>query len=502
MKNFKNRSLALLLLIVLLIGVVILPACSAQTDETAATITTAETAAVTEDEGNKRINAKDSLPGDLNFNGQAIRVMSRGGDEDVIIEFFSEQQDGDVVNEAVYKRNLSVEERLNVKMVLTMTTSTRHAGDADAIRNSVTAGSDDFDLIANHMHYIMPLGLDNIFYNLNSMPYLDFTQPWWNKSYIDLTNIDDKLYLAAGELSLTMLSGAYCIFFNSDLFGQYFPAESLYDTVADNKWTIEKLESYCKGLYTDLNGDSVADADDFYGLYYLKAQTLESDAFTGGAALDFVKPDGSGGYVYALENERTASFVEKMQSLLFDNNSTCHGTWNDTEEMYTMLNGTTVFTPWMLGGINYLRDMVSDYGIVPMPKLDENQAQYSTYAHDGFSVIGIPSTCQITEASSAFLEAMCAESYRTVMPAYFETAIKVKYSRDDITSEMLDIIVASVRLDIAYVYSNKLNSICGIFRDIFLSSAGCGKAMSTIASKEKSINTALGKLITAYDSLS
>jgi ABC-type glycerol-3-phosphate transport system substrate-binding protein len=452
-----------------------------------------------ENSGNSRANAPDSLPA-LNFEGQNLRVLARGGDEDVIIEFYAEQQDGDVVNEAVYKRNLAVEERLNVKTVLTMSTATRHAHDADAIRNSVTSGSDDYDLIANHMHYTMPLALDNIFYNLNNLPYLDFTQPWWNKSYTGLVNIDGKLYLAAGELSLTMLSGAYCVFFNSDLFESHYPVESLYETVADGKWTLDKLEEYCKGLYTDLNGNSVADPDDFYGLYYMEEQTLESDAFTGGTALDFVKPDGDG-YVYALENERTAAFVEKMASLLFENNSACHGTWNDATQMHTMLTGTTVFTPWMLGGINYLRDMEDDYGIVPMPMLDENQSGYSTYAHDGFSVFGIPSTCLIPETSAAYLEAMCAESYRSVMPSYFETAIKVKYSRDDLTSEMLDIIIAGVRLDIAYVYSNKLGSVCAIFRDIFLSPANCGKAMSTVASKEKSVNSALTKLIAAYDEL-
>ena len=298
-----------------------------------------------------------------------------------------------------------------------------------------------------------------------------------------------------------MLSGAFCIFFNSDLFGKYYPKKSLYDMF----WTINghwnKLESYCKGLYQDLNGNSVADDTDFYGLYYLNAQTLESDAFTGGASLSFVTPDGAGGYVYALENERTASFVEKMKSLLFENNSACHGTWNDELQMHTMLAGTTIFTPWMLGGVNYLRDMTDDYGIIPMPKLDENQKDYTTYAHDGFSVFGIPSTCLITDTASAFLEAMCAESYRIVMPAYFETAIKVKYSRDDATANMLDIIIASVYLDISYVYSNKLNSVCAIFRDILLNPSNCDKAMSTIASKTKSINNLLVKLMESYDSL-
>ena len=154
-------------------------------------MTTVAAAETTEEQGNMRSNTADSLPDDLNFEGQTVRVLARGGDADTETEFFAEEQSADIVSEAVYKRNLAVEERLNVDTELILTNSTRHAGDADTIRNSVTSGSDDYDLVANHMHYTMPLALDNIFYNLITMPYIDFSQPWWNKSYTDLVNINE-----------------------------------------------------------------------------------------------------------------------------------------------------------------------------------------------------------------------------------------------------------------------------------------------------------------------
>ena len=59
-----------------------------------------------------------------------------------------------------------------------------------------------------------------------------------------------------------------------------------------------------------------------------------------------------------------------MHSLLFENNNTCRLPYNDDTIMTTMINDQTIFTTWMLTGVNYLRDMQSDFGIIPMPKLD------------------------------------------------------------------------------------------------------------------------------------
>lgn len=447
-----------------------------------------------------RSSAKDDLP-ELDFEGGELRVLARGGDEDVKIEFFADGETGDIVNDAVYKRNLSVEERLNLQLKLTMTDSSRHGNDKVMVRSMVLAGSDEYDVIANHMYYFMSLVLEGCFYNLNELPYIEPSQPWWNQSYNTLTGIDGKIFAAAGELSLTMISGSYCVFFNSDLFSQAYPDVSVYDTVIDGEWTIDKLHDWCKGLYRDLNGDSVNDQDDFYGLYVRKEQTLAGDAFTGGVHLTAVEQESDGSYKFVLGNERTVEFTEKMRSLIYDPTSTCRGSYNDDTVMQTMLNGTTIFTPWMLGGINYLRDMDDNYGIVPMPKLDEEQESYSSYAHDGFSIFVIPVTCTDPDRSAAFLEAMCAETYRSVMPAYFETAIKVKYSRDELTGQMLDLISSGVYLDISYVFGDKLGAVVGIFRDMFVNEKKCETIMSTITAREERVNRLLAELTETYDQL-
>lgn len=116
-------------------------------------------------------------------------------------------------------------------------------------------------------------------------------------------------------------------------------------------------------------------------------------------------------------------------------------------------------------------------------------------------MFAIPSTCRKAEAASAVLEAMAAETYRTVTPAYFEIALKTKYSRDDDTSRMLDIIVGSVKFDLAYIYGQELGTPIDRIRGILSSETECQKGFSTLASIETATLTKMEKVMEKFDKL-
>jgi hypothetical protein len=56
------------------------------------------------------------------------------------------------------------------------------------------------------------------------------------------------------------------------------------------------------------------------------------------------------------------------------------------------------------------------------------------------------------EYVGTILESMSAEGYRQVTPAYFEVALKNRYTKDQTSKEMVDLIKQSKVLDFAYVY--------------------------------------------------
>jgi hypothetical protein len=104
---------------------------------------------------------------------------------------------------------------------------------------------------------------------------------------------------------------------------------------------------------------------------------------------------------------------------------------------------------------------MESYGILPMPKYDEEQTNYYSHAHDQFAVYGIVSSVPTTEVDNigAVLECMAIEGYRTVTPAYFEVALKGKYSKDPQSWEMLDKIVNNVKIDGGLLYTIMLSDI-------------------------------------------
>ena len=58
------------------------------------------------------------------------------------------------------------------------------------------------------------------------------------------------------------------------------------------------------------------------------------------------------------------------------------------------------------------------------------------------------------------MEAMCSENYRTVIPALYNVALKVKYTQDDVSSQVIDIIHDSAITD--FIYANNYNINAGV----------------------------------------
>ena len=61
---------------------------------------------------------------------------------------------------------------------------------------------------------------------------------------------------------------------------------------------------------------------------------------------------------------------------------------------------------------------------------------------------------------------MAAESYRIVTPAFYESALKLKYARDDISSQVIDLMRDSMTTNFIYAYNFALNSVGQIYRSL------------------------------------
>ena len=112
-----------------------------------------------------------------------------------------------------------------------------------------------------------------------------------------------------------------------------------------------------------------------------------------------------------------------------------------------------------------MRNMKSDYGIIPMPKYDEAQADYYSMPYEVFHLYAIPITVPNPDEMSAVLEAMCAETWRKVIPTYSDLALKGKYMSDYQSRDMFDLILENMRIESGVLYAYHTSEIAAkLFR--------------------------------------
>lgn len=445
--------------------------------------------------------AEDSLPDDLDFGGQTITVLYREEEAD---EFFMEAQTGDVVDDAVYRSNHNVRERLNIELAVV-----KKRGNAEDDRtafinyvvDTVKAGDDAFQLVAC-LTYNMPSLIQNgVLLNLLDVQYLDFGKPWWAQGLIEYGTLGGKLFFASGDISLSLLKKTFCLYFNIDLLNDY-GLESPYEKVHAGTWTKEVLSKMAVSAYKDLNGSSTADLDDQYG--FALYDRNHCNIFIGGFDLQVTEKDENGYPAVVFGSEKVADAVTWLCALFHNNNGIYYNKNSDAgtdlsvhESLRKMFNeGRLLFISAEFSNAVFFRDMKYEFGVLPPPKWDESQKGYYTLARNIYSSFGIPVTVQNTDPVGAVMEAIASENHRTLSPVYYETALKVKYSRDAESAQMFDIIKGGVKFNFGYTY----HLIVGL-TDHFVGSVRDNKPnwVSTYASIEPAAVSSIGKFIESIE---
>jgi hypothetical protein len=100
-----------------------------------------------------------------------------------------------------------------------------------------------------------------------------------------------------------------------------------------------------------------------------------------------------------------------------------------------------------------VREMDSDFYIVPVPMGDDTCEEYRSTCSTGNNLVGLPHTSQYLNETALVLEALAAESHRSVSPTYYDVILKDRYTRDNESKEMIDMIRDSVGVDFINTWS-------------------------------------------------
>ena len=464
----KNKKIPRILLTVLMIfSVLLLFSCG-----DAKTPGNSDNNAATNEVGNGEIGGDEAgttgdaeiLPNlpDVRYDGYVFTFLThreagdgdwRGGDRP--LEITSEIEDTiDPICDAVYKRNdrLSAKYGIEIKMV-------SFTDENAVLDRTVKADDPEYDAVLMFNNFVPGIITKNLLVNVVNLPYINLSKPWWDPAVTSMS-IVNKNYLLGGDMLILDNEATNALIFNKELL-QTLDMEYPYKFVLDGTWTLEKFNQMIKDTAADLNGDGKIDYEnDRYGLMVYN-DAMHAFLVSGGEAL--ARKDKDDIPYMDFTNQRALQVIDKVMDIMYNkqdvlNIQTDVPYKNGPENWRRIYNGgfeegRALFLWLRMRVVDKFRGMDADFGIVPLPKLDENQEKYYSVVNSySGALAGVPKSARDLERTSVILEAMAFESRDTLQPAYYDIVLQRKNTRDEESREMLDIIFGSRVYDIAAVY--------------------------------------------------
>ncbi len=363
---------------------------------------------------------------------------------------------GERINDAVYERNNRISERFGVTIAKNLVNDPV----ADA-KKLIQSGDDAFDLVQTHVQNQGSLAVQGYLANMNDLPYVNFDKAWWDTTAMEGIRVGDKTYYALGDSALNGKKASWITMFNKTL-TEKAGIPDLYDTVREGKWTLDLLQSYAESIAVDVNGDGEMKwGEDVFGVG-LQDETVSPLLLGTGVKLVELNSDGT--YTYNLGSEEVMTAMERINSFMKKSNShyvlNCNrydGMTNQWVEFRKVFMADQMgFYICALSAVNLIAgEMQSDFGIIPVPKLNEAQDKYySTFQYNNAHSLAVPKSAGDLTRTGLITEALQMFSHDTVLPAYYDYTLTNRNARDTDSAEMLDIIFASRNFDITLAYNN------------------------------------------------
>ena len=449
----KKRIFSLLICAILMSSAV--TGCSGGED-------TAQTTPVTEAEVSNGEQAADTekiafdVTG-IDYEGYEFRIwnfdnynVNTWDPKDIPNDMYSAELTGDVLNDAVFTRNKNVEEALNIRI----TVEDRNDGTMDTgLQQAVAGGSQDVDILFPRLYSLPTYVNKGYLMNLNNVDFRDTNAPWWNAEANAVLDIYGKQFGMVSDITYQDKVCTIVTYFNKQMAADYQLGD-LYETVINDEWTLDNLLSMGEAVSADINGDGTYNTEDAYPL------SCQNDAvycLLHGGGIRFCENDADGSIALALTSEQAVSSLQKIYEIMgnqqmFFNRQTFSVSLQDAVNMFCENRAMFLIRP--IQSLFLMRDMEADFGILPVPKLNENQASYGTAVNPyAATFMCWPVIAADTSRSAVVSEMMAWESHYNVIDPLYENILGSKLIRDDGASAMLDIVFDNIVYDIGLIWN-------------------------------------------------
>ncbi len=408
---------------------------------------------------------------DLDFGGETFMVhTSINVDADQQASYNSsnyliqgaDEIEGDKASDSALQRNQKVAEDLNIVMRY-IESDYDYTVSASEIRSLVQAGADVISLIINDLG-VTRLSAQGLFHDATYGKYFNFDEKYWYDGLMESASLNiDTRFMLAGDYFMDVTRHSHCLLMNKDYYTQLGgDPESIYTLVDNGGWTLDAMISIINGgkeSYNYLTGETGYSYDATYidsqGNHKRDTRDQWGIAMSGwwGTIIPFLTTSDPGyitrnesGYpVITSNNERTVSLAEKLTTLYHTDNTAVLIHKENDVAIESFVEGRILFLTYQrLGSLesNIFSSAELNMAILPYPKLDDLQPDYISTIHDTTEVGYIPSSVSFVglEFVSAVVEYLSQMTSEIVMPKYYESTLKVRYSKNPDNARMIQLI--------------------------------------------------------------
>ncbi len=343
------------------------------------------------------------------------------------------------------QRNQTVEDKFDISFIMSKSDISTILTEAI---NAYNSDSYYTDLLAIPINSVGMFAAQGILMNLNSLPYLDLSKPYFNYESISAASGGYETYAVTGE----------ALFNPNDLYGLYFNKTLLrntgielpYQLVYDKKWTWDKFFEICSTV-SGIDGDSPV----YSYASSLTDERLIDSAYASMGEKYFISGTDRIPKIAFTENS-SAKIIELIQNLIYDENRFVTDGENNPVSIFN--TGKSVFLFDRLYVMEWIANSATNWGILPVPMENEYQGAYKNISADetlAFAVLGNNTSVEMV---SLVMQGMMAASYGHITDVYMTEHMN-NTVRDNDSLNMLEIIMNSAAYDFGTIFSSAYNEI-------------------------------------------
>ena len=395
-------------------------------------------------------SVEDTLNMDVNYEGLSFNVLVTSKAKRAPVDFVYNDITTSVMDQAIFDRNSIMLDEYGVNIECVSDLGDKNKG-YQTILSEHTSEDNTYQMCVLSGYDAAELTLDGALFDIKALPNINTLNTWWDQAAERDLSISGSLYFTHGALSTVMDDFTYCVVFNKALYKATVGNEiDVYELVKQNKWTLDQMSTLAKSVKDDINGDQTMDSRDRYGLMIWDNELI-AEVNAAGERIATIKDNGT--VELTVHNETINTVIDKFVTI--GNSDYCinfqhmsnHVAWFN---MFT--SDQVLFLMSMFNEVSRFRDMRTDYGILPNPKLSEEKEYYCPVSPWHSAFICVPLTIKDEDTVSNIIELMGYHSEKIITPAYYDKTLIGKYIRDNESIDMLDLIFANRVYDVGHLY--------------------------------------------------